>query len=67
MDKKEALVILIKNSIILGEATQEKLLNLVDKMTDEEIMEWGKLLAEEQDFVEENKEEILAKLEAMEE
>ena len=64
MNKLEALKILIENSYIFGQVTKDKLMVLVETMSDEELTEWGKLLSEEQKFVEENKEEILTKIDS---
>ena len=66
MDKKTALRVLIENSFVLEREVKNKLLAVVERMTDEQIDEWGKMLADEQIFVAENKEEILAKINSLE-
>lgn len=48
MNKKEALRVLIKASRIFSDERKAKLLELVDKMTETQIDEWGKILADEQ-------------------
>ena len=65
MDKRQALRVLIENSYVLSQVTKDKLLAMVDKMTDEEVSEWGKLFSEEQTFVAENKENILARVDSL--
>lgn len=65
MNKKQALQVLIENSYVLSQASKDKLLSMIENMTDEQVMEWGKLFTEEQDFVEENKESILAKIKSL--
>ena len=65
MDKKTALRVLIENSFVLEREVKNKLLAVVERMTDEQIDEWGKMLADEQIFVAENKEEILAKINSL--
>ena len=65
MDKRQALQVLIENSYVLSQATKDKLLLMIAKMTDEEVEEWGKLFSEEQTFVAENKENILAKIDSL--
>ncbi len=65
MDKRQALKVLIENSYVLSQQTKDKLLVMVEKMTDEEVEEWGKLFSEEQTFVAENKENILAKIDSL--
>ena len=62
MNNKIALLVLIENSVILSQITKDKLRMLVEKMTNEEIEEWGKLLAVEQTFIAENKEKILVQI-----
>jgi hypothetical protein len=62
MDKRTALNVLIDNSFILTQVTKDKLKAMVEKMTDDEVVEWGKLLATEQTFVAENQEKILANI-----
>lgn len=61
MDKKEALKILIENSLALNKENKEKLLIMLEIMDDEKIEEWGKLLATEQDFLDENGDRIWEK------
>ncbi|MFZ2152929.1 MAG: hypothetical protein WAV41_02625 [Microgenomates group bacterium] len=65
MDKKEALIILINSSYILDDDSKNKILAVIDKMSDDQIVEWGKMLSQEQIFVEENKEEIFAKINSL--
>jgi len=61
MNKKDALKILIENSYVLNEESKAKFLMGIDTFTEEEIIEFGKLFSQEQDFVENNKEEIFVK------
>lgn len=65
MDKRQALKILVENSYVLSQKTKQKLLLLVDNMTDEEVEEWGKLFSREQTFVAENMENILAMIDSI--
>jgi len=58
MDKKEALKILIENSLALNEENKNKLLAQLDSMSDEKIEEWGKLLSVEQDYLDKNESKI---------
>ncbi len=62
MDKRQALRVLIDNSYILSEKTKNRFREIVDKMTDEEVEEWGELLSEEQNFIKENQEQILTQV-----
>ena len=65
MDKRQALQVLVENSYILNQATKDRLLSMMAKMTDEEVEEWGKLFSAEQTFVAENKEKILARIDSL--
>lgn len=58
MDKKEALKILIENSLALNEENKNKLLAQLDSMSDEKIEEWGKLLSVEQDYLDKNESKV---------
>ena len=58
MDKKEALKILIENSLALNEENKNKLLAQLDSMSNEKIEEWGKLLSVEQDYLDKNESKI---------
>ena len=58
MDKKEALKILIENSLALNEENKNKLLVQLESMSDEKIEEWGKLLSVEQDYLTKNESKI---------
>lgn len=58
MDKKEALRILIENSLALNEGNKSKLLAQLESMSDEKVEEWGKLLATEQDYLTKNESKI---------
>ena len=58
MDKKEALKILIENSLALDEVNKSKLLVMLETMSEEKIEEWGKLLSTEQDFLDKNGDRI---------
>jgi len=58
MNKKEALKVLIENSLALNEENKNKLLILLEDMDDEKIEEWGRLLAVEQDYLEKNEAKI---------
>ncbi len=59
MDKKEALKILIENSLVLNEENKAKLLAMLETMSDEKVEEWGKILSTEQDFLDKNADQIL--------
>jgi len=65
MDKKSALKVLIENSFVLESKVKDRLLAAVEQMTEEQIDGWGKMLADEQTFVTENKKEILAKINSL--
>jgi hypothetical protein len=58
MDKKEALKILIENSLALNEENKNKLLTQLESMSDEKIEEWGKLLSVEQDYLDKNESKV---------
>ncbi len=59
MDKKRALIILIKNSYFLPLKTKENLLKKIVKMPGKQVDTLGSLLAYEQEFVQKNKEQII--------
>lgn len=65
MDKRSALKVLIENSYVLTRATKDKLLAIVDRMSEDDVAEWGKLFVEEQTFVAENQESILARISSL--
>ena len=65
MDKITALNILIDNSVVLTADAKKRLKGMIDKMTLEEIDEWGKTLSMEQDYIEKNREKIIAKLNSL--
>ncbi|HOZ81101.1 MAG TPA: hypothetical protein PK370_02690 [Candidatus Woesebacteria bacterium] len=65
MDKITALNILIDNSVVLSLDAKDRLKKMIDKMTPEEIDEWGKTLSAEQDYIEKNYEKIMAKLNSL--
>jgi hypothetical protein len=58
MDKKEALRILIESSLVLTKENKEKLLIMLETMSDEKIKEWGELLLTEQNFLDKNGDKI---------
>lgn len=58
MDKRQALKILIENSLALNQENKSKLLLQVEFMSDKKIEEWGKLLSTEQDYLDKNESKI---------
>ncbi len=66
MDKKEALIILIKHTYILNENDKMKLLGNIDTLSPEEIDKLGTLLAMEKKFAIEKSDEIIKRLEEIE-
>ncbi len=63
MDKKEALIILIKHSYILTDDDKIKILGNLDTLSSEEIDKFGEFLAEEKKFSIEHSGENIKKLE----
>lgn len=66
MDKKEALIILIKHTYILSDNDKIKLLGNIDTLSSDEIDKLGTLLAMEKKFAIEKSDEIIKRLEEAE-
>ena len=60
MKKKDALVLLLQNSLIISDVEKKKILHRLSAFTDEQIDALGVFLAQEQESMLEN-EEILIK------
>jgi len=58
MDKYQALIVLIKNSLLLSDKSKINLLKKVPDLTFKEVNELGSVLAYEYEFIEKNQKAI---------
>lgn len=59
MDKKVALVTLLENSFWIADTAKITILNKLDSLSDDQIDQLGKLLAEEREIMIQNKNSII--------